>query len=113
MSMNDSRFLCFQINSPSTHLRCLLSEVCSNGLVAIWASPTDVQQASSQARAAGGGDGRAEDSETAVACLRDVMVRMMPGITSVNNRSGKDLAPFVDYWEKTQKEQYLKKDKKS
>ncbi|PHJ23520.1 transmembrane protein [Cystoisospora suis] len=100
------------INSPLTHLRCLLSEVCSNGLVAIWASPTDVQQASSQARGAGGGDGRAEDSETAVACLRDVMVRMMPGIASVNNKSGRDLAPFVDYWEKTQKEQYLKKDKK-
>ncbi|CBZ51573.1 conserved hypothetical protein [Neospora caninum Liverpool] len=90
------------VHSPLRHLRLSLAER-SHAVAPIWASPAAVQ-ASVQLQSRGASAAPPE----AVECLREVMIRMLPGVTGVQTKGGADLQAFNAYWEKTQKEQYLK-----
>ncbi|KFH10652.1 hypothetical protein TGMAS_213910B [Toxoplasma gondii MAS] len=93
----------FQVNAPLEHLRRVLAEK-AHGVSAVWAAPAAVQASVQQQLQSRG----VSTPASVLDCLREVMIRMLPGVTGVQSKGGADLRAFNAYWERTQKEQYLK-----
>ncbi|EPT31273.1 hypothetical protein TGME49_213910 [Toxoplasma gondii ME49] len=91
------------VNAPLEHLRRVLAEK-AHGVSAVWAAPAAVQASVQQQLQSRG----VSTPASVLDCLREVMIRMLPGVTGVQSKGGADLRAFNAYWERTQKEQYLK-----
>ncbi|PFH34674.1 hypothetical protein BESB_067070 [Besnoitia besnoiti] len=95
------------VHPPMHHLRLLLSTA-RHGVAFVWAAPSAVQASVQQQLQSLGGAGASASASQILSSLREVMTRMLPGLTAVKSKGGKDLCKFNEYWEKTQQEQYLK-----